>query len=877
MIKFYRLTPEETIRQLKTSKRGLSSQEAGKRILKHGTNELKETKKINPLRIFISQFKNVLTGILLAAVLISVLIGEMIEGILITAIIIMNAAIGFFQEYKAEKTVESLKKLSGLKACATRDGKTTLLPSKNLVPGDIISLSTGAKVPADCRILEESNLKVSESSLTGESKPVKKTEKKIEGEAEIHERKNMLFSGTSITKGRVKAVVVKTGMNTEIGKMARLMESTEEKLTPLQIKLENLGKKIGIITLIIAAIVFSATFLREQKLLETLTLAVSLAVAAIPEGLPTIVLMTLAIGIMHMIRKRVLVRKISSVETLGSTAVIATDKTGTLTLDKMTVRQIYADGKVTDLSRYVQEKHPSESEKLLFRIGALCNDSTPMNGKMVGDPTETALIISASKANMDHEALRRRFKRIDEIPFDSERKAMSTIHRAGHSRIMYTKGAPDVVLNMCSKVSVKGRIKKLTRKDKKEILAANEKFSSSALRVLGFAYKNLTKGKQEKDLVFVGLQAMIDPPREGVKESIQKCKKAGIKVVMITGDHPSTALAIAKELGIKGKSITGKELSKIKNLKDIVEDIAIYARVNPEHKMKIIEALKKRKNITAMTGDGVNDAPALKAADIGVSMGINGTDIARESSDMVLLDNNFSSITNAVEEGRSIFDNLKRFVYFLLSSNLAEVLIIFLAVIIGLKAPLYAIQILWINLITDGFPAIALGLEPKSSNVMKKKPRNPEESIIDKNMILRLLVMGGAITATVLGIYIWSLNSGSQHPEVYAVTMTFTSLVVFELLNALAAKSETKNMFSSLLSNKLLLGAIALSFLLQLAVLYTPLSSYFHTTPLSLSDWLLIACTGSIIFIADTAYKRFKRSEKVCKWIYNGETDIEKC
>ena len=870
MAKFYCLTAEEAIRHLKTSKQGLSPSEAEKRLQKFGPNELKEAKKISPLKIFVSQFKNVLTAVLLIAVLISALIGEITESLLIAAIVVMNAAIGFVQEYKAERSIEALKKLSGLKACAIREGKMVVLPAKELVPGDVINLCVGAKVPADCRILEEANLSTMESSLTGESRPVRKNAEPLEQETEINEQKNIVFSGTVVTKGRAKAVVIKTGMDTEIGKIATLMESTKEELTPLQIKLEKLGKKIGIVILVIAVVVFSATFLREQKLLETFTLAISLAVAAIPEGLPTIVVMTLAIGIRHMIKKRALIRKISSVETLGSTTVIATDKTGTLTLDKMTVREIYVDGKTISMEQYIQERHPSESEKLLFRVGALCNDSESNDGKLIGDPTETALIVSSAKAGMSLQDLRKRFKRIDEIPFDSERKAMSTLHQIGNHKVMYTKGAPDVIVDMCSKILIQGKTKKLTQVEKKKIIAANEKFSSNSLRVLGFAYKNADQEKEEKDLIFIGLQAMIDPPRQGVKESIQKCKQAGIKVVMITGDHPNTALAIAKELGITGRSITGSELSKIENLEDLVEDVAIYARVNPEHKLKIIEALKKKNNVTAMTGDGVNDAPALREANIGIAMGINGTDVAREASDMILLDNNFSSITNAVEEGRGIFDNLKRFIYFLLSSNLAEVLIIFLAVIIGLKAPLYAIQILWINLITDGFPAIALGIEPISKNVMRRKPIKSKDSILDKSMILRLAIMGITITIAVLAIYVWSLNNsaGSPNPALYPITMAFTALVFFELLNALAAKSESKNMFRDLFSNKWLLGAIGLSFLLQLAVLYTPISEHFRTVPLSLSDWILIIAAGSSVLVADALYKNVRRNKRVCRWLY---------
>ena len=777
---------------------------------------------------------------------------------------VVNAFIGFIQEYRAEKAVESLKKLSGLKAKVLRDGKQVVTESKKLVPGDVIFLQTGDKIPADCRLIEQANFETMESSLTGESMPVRKTVQSLK-ESSVSDQKNMCFSGTVATKGRSKAVVVRTGMQTEIGRIAKLMETAKEEPTPLQRKLEKFGKKLGVLTLIVAAFVFAATAYGGEDVLEVFKTSVSLAVAAIPEGLPTVVAMSLALGVQRMIKRNSLIRKLPSVETLGSTTVIATDKTGTLTLDKMTVRQIYFNGKAANFSEVVSKLN--EDGKLLLRIGALCNDSEISDGGPIGDPTESALLVSASKAGLGKGELNKRFKRVDETPFDSERKRMSTIHQLGKHEVMYVKGAPDVVLKLCTKIYFKGKARKITDADRKSVLDANEKFASSAMRVLAFAYRNVHDERDEKNLVFVGLQAMIDPPRPEVKASVERCKQAGIQVVMITGDHRTTAVAIAEELGITGRAVTGSELDEIQDIKSQIGDIGVYARVSPEHKLKIIEALKNKKHVVAMTGDGVNDAPALRKADIGIAMGINGTDVSKEASDMVLTDDNFASIVNAVEEGRGIFDNIKKFIYFLLSSNLAEVLVIFLAIIIGLKLPLLAIQILWINLITDGLPAVALGVEPVAKNVMKRKPKKADASILDRRMIVRLLIMGGVITAGTLSIYVLSLYrqgwkwDALMSPEMYAyaVTMAFTTLVVFELLNALAAKSEEKNMLFGLLDNKWLLLAILSSLLLQFVVIYTPISSYFKTVPLSFVDLGIIVAAASSVFVADTAYKFFSR------------------
>lgn len=874
MADYYTLSAERALKELSTSLSGLSEEEAAARLQQYGQNELKEAKKASPVMIFFAQFNNFLVWILLIAVGISAAIGDIVESIVITVIIILNAVIGFLQEYRAEKAIEALKKLAGLRADVIRNGERKQVDAKQLVPGDIIILETGDKIAADCRLIEQSNLETQESSLTGESTPVTKGTEPIK-QAQIAERTNMVFSGTIVTKGRAKALVVGTGMRTEIGKIATLIETAKEELTPLQKRLAKFGKQIGVVTMVIAAVVFGATVLRGENALKMFEVAVSLAVAAIPEGLPAVVAMSLALGVQRMIKRNALIRKLPSVETLGSTTVIATDKTGTLTLDKMTVKKLYVKGKLTEVAgegySTTERIHAGEDEMLLLRIGAVCNDSALSGEGISGDPTEAALLVAAAKAGMLKEELDSKFRRADEIPFDSERKRMTTINEAGSQRVMYTKGAPDIILKLCDSIYDKGKIRKMTPADIKEVGEANEKFASEALRVLGFAYKPVKEAgdKSEKNLIFVGLQAMIDPPRPEVKAAIDRCRQAGIRVVMITGDHKLTAVAIARQLGIEGNAITGEELDKMANLAEKVDEIGVYARVSPEHKIKIIDALKKKGHIAAMTGDGVNDAPALKKADIGIAMGITGTDVSKEASKMILTDDNFASIVNAVEEGRGIYDNIKKFVYFLLSSNLAEVLVIFIAIIIGLKLPLLAIQILWVNLVTDGMPAIALGVEPISKEVMTKKPRKAGEGILTRPMAIRLIAIAATITAGTLGLFVWALRSrgwawgqevADGSPEyIYALTIAFTSLMVFEMFNAIAAKSEEKHFFSGILGNKWLLLAIASSFALQMAVIYTPLSRYFSTTALSLSDIGIIFAAASSIVVVDSVFKFFNR------------------
>ncbi len=831
---WYKLTVEQTIKELNSSEQGLSGTEAKQRLEKYGKNKLEEKKRISPLKIFLNQFKSFLVIILIIAAVISGFLGELIDFTVIIIIVILNALFGFFQEYKAEKAIEALKRMTSPSATVLRDGKLKTVAAEELVPGDILILDEGAKIPADCRILEEYSLNVNEASLTGESVPVKKRTEPIKSAKLVADMKNMLWMGTSITGGKCKAIVISTGMKTEIGKIAEEIQVPEEQ-TPLQTKLGFLGKQLGILIVIIAALVaVSGVLILKADVFDMFTIGIALAVAAVPEGLPAIATLTLAIGIRRMSSKNSIIRRLSAVETLGSCTVICADKTGTLTKNEMTVTDLYIFDKTLATVEGTEE---------LLKIGVLCNNASIDNG-LIGDPTEAALLFAARKIDLEKSDLEKKYPFITEIPFSSERKRMTVIRKSGTSKIAYVKGATEIILERCSKKYQNGKISSLTSSDKKKILETNSKFTSKALRVLAFAYKDVSKLKLseenvEKDLVFVGLMGMIDPPRDGVAEAIETCKRAGIRVVMITGDHANTAKAVAEKIGIVGDVITGDQLDKLnqKQLADLSKNVCIYARVSPQHKTKILEALKKQNNIVAMTGDGVNDAPALKKSDIGIAMGIAGTDVAKEASDMVLKDDNFSSIVSAIKEGRSIYDNIKKFVYLLLSANIAEVLIVALSVFIGFQfggqyaIPLTALQLLWINLITDGLPALALGIDPPDKNIMNRKPRNPKEKILGWRMFVYILVVGLIITGSVL--YLFQINLSQSLDK--ARTVAFTSLVLFELFLTYAIRFNYK---TKLLSNKYLFLAVIVSLALQLAVVYLPpLQTAFKTVSLDLVDW----------------------------------------
>ena len=895
---------EELIKKLSTSS-GLTTDDANKRLSQYGKNELVKKKGKTPIQIFLEQFHSFIIYILVGATIVSALIGEFADSIVILVILLFNAILGFIQEFKAEKSIEALRKMTSLKATVLRDGKEVLVDATDLVPGDLVLLETGNKVPADARLFEVRNLETNESSLTGESLPIKKYIDVLPSDTAIADQKNMVFSSTVVTGGRGKAIVIQTGMKTQIGNIARMIDNTEEGQTPLQEQLDKLGKFLGYAVIGICILVFLMGIVRNpdimhvfkafspgdiqsyiilaQSLKEIFMTAVALAVAAVPEGLAAVVTVSMALGVQRMIKRHALVRKLPSVETLGCTTVICTDKTGTLTRNEMTVQKIYANGKTFDVSGAGYDKegeflHKGIAAKdgelnMLLTIGALNNDANLEGNQVFGDPTEASLIVSAFKAGLKKEELERKYPRLDEIGFDSTRKRMATVHKLNNEQHVFVKGAPDVIMGLCNQILVDSKIRTLSAADKKKILDANDAFANDALRVLAFAYKVQIGTKITEDkLIFVGLQAMIDPPRQTAKAAIAKCKTAGIKVVMITGDHATTATAIGKKLGLVGKSITGAELDKIKDPDAVVEDITIYARVNPEHKMRIVNALKNKGHIVAMTGDGVNDAPALKNADIGIAMGITGTDVCKEASDMILTDDNFASIVDAVEEGRGIDDNIRKFVNYLLSSNMGEVLVIFIAMIIGYKAwvngylvpilPLTAVQLLWMNVVTDGLPALALGVDPIAGNIMNRKPRNATAPILSHNMIANIAVTGILLCVFTLFLFQTGLNSEHRQFILKAQTMAFTGLVAFQLIRVYMVRSQYS---IGLFTNKRLWQAIAISMLLQLFAVYgaEPIlgANYFGTVPLSLIDWLYIGGSGvtmlGIGLIAGKAIRKF--------------------
>lgn len=865
---FYQLSEKEVLDKLQVSSDGLSSAKAQERLRVHGPNKFREEKGIHPFLIFLEQFKSPMVWVLLGAMVISLVVKEFIDFYVIGAIVVINALLGFYQEYRAESAIEALKKMTSLKATVLRDGKEVSVPAEDVVPGDILVLETGDKVAADARLLEMVNVEAQEAALTGESVPVKKEIGPIKSECAVADRRNMVFSGTVITKGHAKAVVTGTGMRSEIGKIAGLIQKSKTEPTPLQKKLKRLSLAIGAIVLGIAALVFGVgVFTLDQPLTAILLTAIALAVAAIPEGLPAVVTVGLSLGVQRLAKKNALVRHLPSVETLGACTVICSDKTGTLTHNEMTVKKIYANREVVEVagSGYDPKGYFSkkpEPFKHLLKIGALNNNAKlRLEGKqwqVVGDPTEAALLVSAKKAGFDLEKLHDSEPRKSEIDFTSERKRMTTVHKSGSKKFAYTKGATEVVLKLCSKVLIDGKAVRLTTKERQEILKKNEEFAGKALRVLAFSYKELSsKDKEpEKNMVFVGLQAMIDPPRKEARAAIEKCRSAGIKVIMITGDHATTAKAVAKELGIEGRAVTGMDLADL-DLDFEVEKIGIYARVNPEHKLKIINALKKKGHIVAMTGDGVNDAPALKKADLGIAMGISGTDVAKEASEMILADDNFASIVRAVEEGRRIFDNIQKYLAYLLSGNIGEVLVILISMVLGMPLPLIAIQILWINLVTDGLPALGLGVDPMERGVMERPPRKVRSSIF-KGLEAYLFIYPIFVTVGTL----WLFDSFLQDGLIKAQTIAFSAIVTFELFQAISCRSLHKPVFSvGVFKNKWLIIAVFGSFALQACLLYVPaMQSIFRTTALSLAEVGLVAGVALAGFVYLEAHKFFAGS-----------------
>ncbi len=876
---------DEAIHALKGKKDGLSSEEVQKRLQEYGPNELKKEKRKSPFKLFLEQFTNILIIILLAAMVLSIIIGlqsqsaaEIYDAVVIFAIVMACAVLGFTQEYKAEKALEALKKMTAPTATVLRDGKEVELETRDIVPGDIILLYTGDKVPADARLIEAINMKTDEASLTGESTSVNKNVASLPEEIIVSDRRNSVFTGTVVVYGRGKGVVTSTGMNTEFGKIAKMVQVTEEEETPLEKRMAHVGKWLGIFCVAVCFFVAALGIIRGYEFLVMILWGISLAVAAVPEALPAVVTGALAVGMYRMAKENSIVRRLPAVETLGCTSVICSDKTGTLTKGEMTVQRIYVNDKalkVTGVGYEPKGEFLFEDKKLdptrekvlhtLLKAATLCNDAKlgKEEGRWAvkGDPTEGALVVAAAKAGLWKEEIEKEEPRMSEIPFSSERKRMTTTHEVhGDGKIAYMKGAPEIVLEKCNKVYTNGKARKLTDEKRKQILAVNEAMAIQALRNLGFAYKELPESmnsldeEDEKDFVFLGIMGMIDPPRDEVKDAIYMCNKAGIKVVMVTGDHKLTALAVAKALnligeneGEDGKVLTGVELDKVddEDFEKMVENIAIYARVSPEHKVRIVKALRDKGYVCAMTGDGVNDAPALKMADIGIAMGITGTEVTKEASDMVLTDDNFATIVRAVKEGREVYENIKKYLTYLLQCNIMEILVLFIAMLLSPESQsalaLTTIQILWVNLTTDGLPAIALGVDPGDPDLMEKKPRDPKASVFTRNVKIYLIAVPILTTALMLIGYFYHEPWLGGKNLIEARTQLFTSVVLVELAIAITARSLRYTVFKvGVFKNKFLWLAILSSLGLQLIVLYTPqLHSVFDITYPDLSDWMV--------------------------------------
>ena len=836
---------------------GLSSSEALQRLEKYGPNELEQKGRKSIWTMFIEQFKDFMIIILIVAAVISGILGEVADAAIILAIVILNAILGVVQENKAEESLEALKKMSAPNAKVRRDGRPNVISSTELVPGDIVILETGDLVPADIRLVEVSNLKIQEAALTGESVPVDKDSRVLEAEdIPLGDRVNMAYSGSVVTYGRGKGIVVETGMSTQMGQIAEMIQTEEGIKTPLQKRLDALGKTLGIAALAICAIIFLVGVLYGKDVFTMFLTSVSLAVAAIPEGLPAIVTIVLAIGVQRMAKRNSIIRRLPAVETLGSATVICSDKTGTLTQNKMTVEKLYLNGQYVDVKNLRLEQENNSELEILLDIGILCNDSQVREDekvgiKTIGDPTETALVDLGLKVGIDKRSLDGKYPRLDEVPFDSDRKLMTTVHEIGGQIRSYTKGAPDELLSKCTKIFMNGQVQELTSEIIEKIQNANAEMASNALRVLGMAYKDLDKmpeGQEEQellenDMIFVGLMGMIDPPRPEAREAVKLCKRAGIKPVMITGDHKVTAIAIARDLGILERdeeAITGAELEDMSDeeLKERVKYYSVYARVSPEHKVRIVRAWQEWNQIVAMTGDGVNDAPALKRADIGAAMGLVGTDVAKEASDMVITDDNFATIVSAVEEGRIIFANILKSIQFLLSCNIGEILLLFIATMFNWETPLLPIHILWVNLVTDSLPALALGVEPAEKDIMDRKPRDPEGKIFDKGMIRRVVYQGAMVALLSLAAF----KIGERVDTTTGQTMAFAVLAFSQLIHAHNVRSNTKSLFNiGLFTNRKLLGATAISLIMQLAVLLIPaLTKLFKVTSLDAAHWLMV-------------------------------------
>ena len=869
---------------------GLSNKEAEQRLEKFGSNELERARKRHPIFLFFEQFKDPLVIILLVALGISVTIGLIstdehqqieyfIDSIAISVIILFNAFFGFIQEYKAEKSIEALKSMAPSFTTVFREGKKQRIEARLLVPGDIILIEEGDKIPADGRLLESHALRIDESSLTGESFPAAKEAMSQSQEyAPIADRENSIFSGTSVTRGRGQAVLVQTGMQTEFGKIAKGLLEERTEVTPLQRRLATLGKWIGIASLSICGIIFSIGVLLQQEPLEMFIVAVGLAVAAVPEGLPAVVTLALALGVQRMSRENAIIRRLPSVETLGSTTVICSDKTGTLTRNKMTVRKILT---VDEEFEIFKNTTMNETFKQIITIGLECNNAQLAQVRRgenketdIGDPTEIALLRVAKRMNITAE-----YERLYEVPFDSDSKRMSVIVKNPEGEhFVFTKGAPDVLIDLCTHYLSKGEIKPLDSEIRVKLEEAEQNLAMTGYRMLGMGYKSINSQidrillsedteEIEARLVYIGAMAIMDPPRKGTKESIGICKKAGIRPIMITGDHLKTALAVATEIGLissqdSTKYMEGNKLAQMtdEEFSSVVMDVEVFARVSPEHKLKIVSALKSNNQIVAMTGDGVNDAPALKRADIGVAMGIAGTDVSKEASDMILADDDFSTIVGAIREGRTIYDNMRKFILYLLSCNAGEIAVMFVGILLtsflfqAPILPLLAIQILWVNLVTDGLPALAMGVDPPDPDVMIRQPRDPNEPILTRKSIFFIVYSGIIISVgTLLLFFLYIYSPVPKHTEAYARTVAFTMLIIFQMIMALNIRKEEHSLIGKeFFRNPYLLLAISSSVILHILIVYIPFfQPFFSTTALDLIDWIIIIVIGSVLVIVD--------------------------
>jgi Ca2+-transporting ATPase len=861
---------------------GLGSEEAATRLKERGPNRIDSSERTPAWRMFVSQFNDFMIWVLMVAATIAAFEGQAPEAVAIAAILLLNGVLGFVQEHRAEQALEALKELAAPTATVVRGGVEQEVPAYELVPGDLIVLEAGDRVPADGRLVDVAALKTEEASLTGVSHPIKKSVDPLAGDAlALGDRTNMVYAATSVAVGRGRAVVTETGHGTEMGRIAEMLASQKEERTPLQEELRSVGKRIALLVLAIAAIVFFVGAWRawqeaggpltdafgepefRSQLTLALLVAISLAVAAIPEGLPAIVTVSLSLGVKLMAARNAIVRKLHAVETLGSTTFICSDKTGTLTKNEMTVRRLAVGEDLLEVTadwtlRPVGVTPTQDDLDRALLIAASCNDARfTADGVLIGDPTETALLVAADELSAD----RIRPERVGEVPFESDRKRMTTVHRVDGDRVAFMKGGTDVVLDLCATALVQGETVPMTAELKDRLSDLNAELASGGYRTLALATRTLSGDEEvdeaiERDMVYVGIAGLVDPPRTEVAEAIETCHRAGMEVAMVTGDHALTATAIGSDVGLlhDGTVVTGAELERMSDaeLDDIVEDIRIYARVNPVHKLRIVDALKRRGHIVAMTGDGVNDAPALKKADIGVAMGIVGTDVSREAADMVLADDDFATIVEAVRLGRTVFDNLRKFILFLLSCNVSEVLIIFVTAFFADRPALLPLQILWINLVTDGLPALALGVDPAEPGVMERPPRGPDEGILVRRRQLQVLWQGALITGGGLLMYWWAFESGNVASEDRAHTMLFTMLVLAQLLHAFNFRSRVRTIWSSeSLKNKWLVMAFVGSLVLQMTVIYVPwLQTVFKTAPLSMTDWLAVVACALVPVVA---------------------------